>query len=1223
MNIRGFNLSLLIALVGFAVGSGNVRADAVDIDQNPLFLVPTVKPALIMAVDGSGSMDTEILVDANDGAMWWNSDEKSFTGLGINDDGTLDVADPGRLNFNQSGNNNDTWQKYMYVFPNGSSSADGRRQGLSNHHGVPPLPVFAYARSPEFNPIYFNPEIEYPPWPSEGNQDFENAKINEAKADPARGSQTWDLTVNKETSEKWWTFTFYDGMTIPAGTRIKKADSNACGGIDSDWMEISSDIDITEEDCDVAISYYPATFWLSKDNSPPAEFGINGPTLFGGIAPDGSPMEGYEIKRGNFSSDSEYGKAIQQFANWFQYYRKRTHLTRAAMGRSFVDTEFLRFGFTMINERNNDVTMRDMEISSDRKAYFDWQYALRIAGGTTNKEAVKFVGDQFANRTGNDAPILEACQRNFGMLVTDGFSNRWTGAGVGNADGAIPAGEPDEFGAVLSDGQSNTMADIAYNFYNTAMRTDIGTGTLPVDSRCFIDGDSDNSLDPNRPLRLDCNDDLHMNLFAVTLGAKGLIFGRDEDATNDPLNKLTSSDWPTSFPTRHPNAVDDIWHAALNSRGNMFIATRPDELVEVLTAVLRDIAARIQPVGVSASSARVDEDSLFFEANLDSSRWSGNLRAFSTEDQSEEWSAEDELPNHGARKIFTTAGGIAISFGTASGTLKTRMFGPGSTLSEAEKNAIINFLRGKRDDEEQNGGALRDRKSRPGDNSNSKPTLGDIANSRPTFSGPSNEGWGRLDSGYLTYLDEVKINRKPIVLVGANDGMLHAFDATDTATGGKELFAYVPSMVHDRLPALADPDYVHKFYVDGQIRVADAKINGGWKTVAVGGLGGGGRGIFALDITNPGSFGQSKVLWELTADDIGHVYDEPIVTRLGDGSWVAIFANGFNSDNDQAHLFVVNLDDGKIKQQIPLGVGGNNGGNGGNGGNNDVDAGGNGLSSTAALIDPQTRLFTRRVYAGDLKGNMWAIEFNDSGTGSNRFAGPLINVGRPIVSPPVLAPNPGGGLMVYFGTGKLIETSDRLQTKPPLEQFFAARDQGSTLSISDLGKASASGSGSNVTITSPDDISKGWRLELAEGGTKNGERVLSRPQVVFGQLIFTTFEPQKDICEALGIPRIYVLDALSGRGILNQQCQNCGVIELNPGGPIDPAIILRPPTASDGADLIGGGDGDGDGSPDLPGLDDVGALTGWCSEILMLVPGEGFVSIGSLCDGRQIWRQAR
>ena len=1203
MNIRGINLSLLVALFGFAAASGSVRADAVNIDQNPLFLVPPVKPSLIMAVDDSGSMDSEILVDANDGAMWWNSNNESFTGLGTTADGTGNVTQPGRINFNASGANNGTWQKYTYVFPNGNSNQDGRRLGLNNHHGVPPLPQFAYARSPEFNAIYFNPEIEYPPWPSEGSDTFTDASPTAAKADPERGSQTWNLTENKEENEEHWTFTFYEGMAIPSGTRIKEAEDDHCDDdVDDDefenWKSVGpGGIDITEEDCDVAISYYPATFWLQATSPAPA--GFIGTAITGGKAPDGSAMVGYEIKPGNFSN---YDEMIQKFANWFQYYRKRVHLTRASIGRSFVDTEFLRLGFTTINDRNN-VTMQDMEIGSQREAYFDWQYDLEGSGGTPNKQAVKHIGDQFANRTGSNAPILEACQRNFGMLVTDGFSNTWNSAGVGNTDGSsTPAGEPAEFGAVLSDGERNTMADIAYNFYNAAMRTDIGTGTLPVDSRCFIDGDSDNGLDPNRPLRLDCNDDLHMNLFAVTLGAKGLIFGRDEDATNDPLNELTSSDWPTSFPTRHPNAVDDIWHATLNSRGNMFTATRPDELVEVLSSVLREIAARIQPVGISASSSRVDEDSLFFEADLDSSRWSGNLRAFSTEDQSEEWSAEDELPNHGIRNILTSVDGSARDFDTGNIALHDSMFGAGSLLSAVEKNAIIDYLRGKRSDEEQNGGRLRDRNG----------LLGDIANSRPTFSGPRNEGWGRLDAGYLEFLDDLKQDRDPIVLVGANDGMLHAFDATES--GGEELFAYVPSMVHDRLPTLADPDYVHKFYVDGQIRVADAKISepgnrNGWNTVAVGGLGGGGRGVYALNITKPNTFGQGEVLWELTADDdddIGHVYDEPIVTRLPDGDWVAIFANGFNSDDDQAQLFVVDLKSGAVKQKLPLG-----------------DAGDNGLASTGALIDPQTRLFTRRVYAGDLEGNMWAIEFNDSGTASSRFGdNSLINVGRPIVSPPVLAPNPGGGLMVFFGTGKLIETADRLQTDPPLEQFFAVRDQGSVLAISDLGKASASGSGSNITVTSPSDINEGWRLELAEGGTENGERVLSRPQVVFGQLIFTTFEPQNDICEALGIPRIYVLDALSGRGILNQQCENCGVIELDPGGPVDPAIILRPPTASDDSDLIGSGDGD-DGSPDLPGVDDVGALSGWCSDILMLVPGEGFVSIGTLCDGRQVWRQAR
>lgn len=1198
MNVRGLFLSIIVASGGFVAGTSEVRADAVEIDQDPLFLVPPVKPALVMAVDDSGSMDSEILLDANDGALWWDSDNDSFTGLGSNASGTGDVPAPGRLNFNTSGGNNSRWQKYTYVFPNGSSNNDGRRLGLSDHHGVPPIPEFAFARSPEFNSIYFNPAIEYPPWPSEGSQQFSDADEAAAQADPERGSQTWNLKQTVKRDDRHWTFTFYRGMTIPAGTEIKEADDDACSAEDipEDWAATTQDIEIKEDDCEVAVAYYPATFWLKETTPEPA--GFVGTPLTGGKAPDGSPMVGYEITPSNFSN---YDEMMQRFANWFQYYRKRTHLTRAAMGRSFVDTEFLRLGFTTINSRDQ-VTMRDMEIDSDRKAYFDWQYELEASGGTTNKQAVKHIGDEFANRTGDDAPIIEACQRNFGMLVTDGFSNPWGGAGVGNTDGpSAPTGEPEAFASVLSDSEDNTMADIAYNYYKNALRTDLGDAKLTVDSRCYRNGDPDQGLDPNRPVSLNCRDDLHMNLFAVTLGAKGLLFGRDEDAMADPWNNLSSSDWPTDFPTRHPNAVDDIWHATLNTRGEMFTATRPDELVDVLSAVLSEIAARIQPVGISASASRVDEDSLFFESSLNSSRWSGDLRAVSTEDQKEQWTAQEQMPRPSNRNIFTTVGEGATTFARGNATLKNRMFGTESDLSEAEKNAIIDYLRGERDDEIQNGGTLRDRDG----------ALGDIANSRPVFAGPRNEGWGRLDKTYLDYLDDVKKDRTPVVLVGANDGMLHAFDGSPE--GGQELFAYVPSMVHENLPELAEPDYVHRFFVDGQITVADAKPGSSWKTVAVGGLGGGGKGIFALDITNPTSFGSGDVLWELDADDdgdIGHVYDEPLITRLPDGEWVVIFANGFNSDDDQAHLFIVDLGTGEVKQKIALG-----------------DAGDNGLASSAALIDPQSRLFTRRVYAGDLQGNVWAVEFNDTGTGSSRFGAnkPLINVGRPVVAPPILAPNPGGGLMVYFGTGKLIETTDRLQTDPPLEQFFAVRDRGNAFnSLNSLAVAEVTGSGANRSVTTSGDVSDGWRLELADGSA-SGERVLARPQVVFGQLIFSTFEPQADICEALGIPRIYVLDALSGRGLLDQRCQNCGSIELGAGGPVDPAVILRPAARDPDSDLIGDGDGDGDGEDggEDNGSLEVGRLDGWCSEILLLVPGEGFVSIGRLCDGRQVWRQVR
>jgi type IV pilus assembly protein PilY1 len=907
-------------------------------------------------------------------------------------------------------------------------------------------------------------------------------------------------------------------------------------------------------------------------------------------------MVGYEITPDNFSN---YDEMIQSFANWFQYYRKRVHLTRAAIGRSFAEVEFIRVGFFRINNRET-VTMQNLVQPADRTTFFDWQFGLSGSGGTPNKQAVQHIGNQFDTLTGTNAPIIEACQRNFGMLVTDGFSNQWNDAGVGNTDGpSTPAGEPAAFGNVLSDNEDNTMADIAYSFYNTHLRSgDIQGGKVPTATACDQN---------NPPLTLDCVDDPHMNLFGVTLGAKGLIFGRDQDTVDDPFNNPPT--WPTSFPERHPNSVDDLWHATLNTRGEMFTATRPDELVEALTGVLQEIASRIEPVGISASASRIDEESKFFVADLDSSTWTGNLRAFSAVDNSLEWSAENRLTadlgptGHIGRNVLTSIDESGTSFSTGSNSLRLRMFDAASTLSTAEQNDIINYLRGERTNEEQNGRTLRDRDGR----------IGDIANSRPAFSGPRNEGWGRLDASYLGYIDSVtglKNTRGTLVLVGANDGMVHGFDG-DT---GAEEFAYVPSTLHSKLPQLADPNYVHKFFVDGQIRVADAKLGApgaqnGWNTVAVGGLGGGGRGIYALNITRPGSFGQGNVMWEFDATDdadVGYVYDQPIVTRLANDDWVVIFANGFNSGRDRAFLFVVNLDDGTLRQKIALG--------------NDA---GNGLSSTAAFIDPATREFTSRVYAGDLLGNMWRVDFNASGNGTVFFSNrPLVNVGRPIVAPPTLAPNPGGGLMVFFGTGKLIETTDRVGTPSVFEKFYSIRDQNSRLANTNgLGTAVITTSGGQRVVTNTDDSSNGWSMNLGIGSNITGERVLSRPQVVFGQLIFSTFEPLNDLCSPGGTRRIYVLDAVSGTGLLNT-CENCGVVEVGEGAPVDPAIILRPPQIVGGGDPPPGDTGD-QTPPELPTPEDVGALDGWCTEIVMLIPGEGLVPIGRLCEGRQVWRQER
>ncbi|MBR6976017.1 MAG: pilus assembly protein PilY, partial [Ottowia sp.] len=143
--------------------------------------------------------------------------------------------------------------------------------------------------------------------------------------------------------------------------------------------------------------------------------------------------------------------------------------------------------------------------------------------------------------------------------------------------------------------------------------------------------------------------------------------------------------------------------------------------------------------------------------------------------------------------------------------------------------------------------------------------LGDILNSGVKYVGPP-AGAVNLGAGFDAYIG-AQADRQSVVYVGANDGMLHAFNADD----GRELFAYIPSWMKDKLAALTAPNYIHQPYVDATPVIGDAIIKSSpagdgsdWATVLVGGTGGGGKGVFALNVTNPTAFDKNSVLWEFT-----------------------------------------------------------------------------------------------------------------------------------------------------------------------------------------------------------------------------------------------------------------------------------------------------------------------------------------------------------------------
>jgi len=318
---------------------------------------------------------------------------------------------------------------------------------------------------------------------------------------------------------------------------------------------------------------------------------------------------------------------------------------------------------------------------------------------------------------------------------------------------------------------------------------------------------------------------------------------------------------------------------------------------------------------------------------------------------------------------------------------------------------IVNFLRGDRSNETPNG-PLRGRLN----------VLGDIIHSPPQYVAAPGESFNFAN--YAVFANENR-NRAPRVYVGANDGMLHAFDAAT----GDEVFAYIPSMVTANLGALTLRDYNHTYFVDGQLATADVLFDDNtWHTVLVGGLGAGGKGFFALDITDAEVSTEDalsrRLLWEVDASDpdIGFSYSRPTIARLNNGRWYAIVGNGYNSVRGKAELLVIDIENGNVRE-----IETNNSGNNTNP---------NGLSSPS-LIDTDGNNTADIAYAGDINGNLW--KFDLSAANPNEwhvaFGGqPLLALGpnHPIIVPPDVVPNPAinNSHFVYVGTGRAFTDTD-------------------------------------------------------------------------------------------------------------------------------------------------------------------------------------------------------
>ena len=663
-------------------------------------------------------------------------------------------------------------------------------------------------------------------------------------------------------------------------------------------------------------------------------------------------------------------------------------------------------------------------------------------------------------------------------------------------------------------------------------------------------------------------------------------------------------------------------------------------LQDILDSVIKVAKETASSTAVTTNSTRLETDSLIYQAQFNSSNWTGRLLAYSLyfDNPSNQegsignlvWDTSEEFADPADRKIFTYdpsltgSKGIQFTWSALSNTQKQLIDSDCYTATSpiCTTSLIMNFLRGDNSNEvsatppgtyrsriaEVTSGTVNGSSCSSSSPCSQHVMLGDIINSDPWFVGNENYGYNILPdpegSSYLTFRSGSDYaGRTKMIYIGANDGMLHGFDASNTTNGGKEIFAYVPNYVITRqtatagisdLKLLTQPDYTHRYFVDGSPRAGDVYYGGAWHTVLAGTLGAGGKGLFALDVTDPDNFSASDVLWEISntssptasnlvdsssvagfTNHLGFTFSQPSVVRMANGKWAVIIGNGYNSINQKAVLYIIDVETGSLIRSI------------------NTQAGSitqlNGLSTPVA-VDINDDRIVDAIYAGDLLGNLWKFDVSNSNASSWDVAFksgstpiPLFiakdanNVPQPITAKPQVSKNPSntsGGVLVYFGTGRYFVEGDNIfvtqpvtptppATPPAVQTFYGISDNSAVVCSSGDFSGVVNSCRTklvaqtidqelvfgefNIRVTSNNEVSytgasakKGWFMDLVtpsaaagDVATAKGERVVAtavlRPGGTGGRIIFTTLITSDSPCDHGGTSWLMELEATTGK----------------------------------------------------------------------------------------------
>lgn len=686
---------------------------------------------------------------------------------------------------------------------------------------------------------------------------------------------------------------------------------------------------------------------------------------------------------------------------------------------------------------------------------------------------------------------------------------------------------------------------------------------------------------------IEIQDTQNKNIFYGLNTPAGKDPGYCEDKSSEGICKnLPTSASRTFIPSTSSSAgeflKDPLWYAAKygmpgrspasvnGDPDNYFLVTNALKLKDQLTKAFNDImqknasvtrpAVSRAPQGTSISSERD-----LYRTEFDAETWTGKLIKetlnLQTNTLEQEWEAS--IPTSGRKVVMANSAGNALQDFEWSKLDRTHA-GENlqTTLNQSDGlgEERVRFIKG-----DTGHASFRKRTSLLGDIVNSSPVLVAGAQYLPYLA-------DQIDgiSKYAAFREDQK-DRTPMIYVGANDGMLHGFNADS----GAEAFAFVPTPVIENLHKLTDKDYVdkstdntknsqHQYYVDGSISVADVYYKNQWRTVLVGALGAGGRGAYALDVTEPDDI---KLLWEFTVDteaskadssspsDLGHIFGEPVIARLHNGKWAVLLNNGYNSPNaslGNAVLFVLNIADGTMEYKLTA----------------NSSVGHNGLSAIKAA-DNNGDGVVDYAYAGDLQGNMWRFQLfgSASSTGNDPFLKSEVTAGatvsytgkplyqavdsagkrQPITVQPNLIRHPSSkGYIVTFGTGRYLADIDKTG-EHSMQSMYGIWDSNTlgeptnittaltrnnllkqefTLqSVEQIGDA-----GQKITHTirllsenEPSWVSSkncqaspgthcGWYLDLGVESDSTGERMVDAMEVRGDVLFFSTRQPSDDPC---------------------------------------------------------------------------------------------------------------